>query len=203
MQPNLLPAPIKEKLRLRHRLTLWVQGTVAVGVLGIAACVVANVLLSDLDAPVREELQQVKSVINSLEASEAAAFRQIELVTHELGVAEDIAGQPDWSILLGVLAAGLTEGAYLETLTTSLVENDEELEVPPPGNTATGPYRVTVTGVSLMQGDATRYALFLEQCRLFDSVRLVATQPRPDVSERAVGFEIMCEIGHIEEGASQ
>ncbi|RNC81334.1 MAG: hypothetical protein ED559_05955 [Phycisphaera sp.] len=203
MQPNLLPAPIKERLRLRQRFALWVQGTVAISLLGIAVCVVANVLLSDMDTPVREELHQVKSVINRLEASEAAAIRQIELVTHELGVAEDIVGQPDWSILFGVLAAGLTDGAYLETLTTSLVEDDEGLEVPPPGNTATGPYRVTVTGVSLLQGDATRYALFLEQCRLFDSVRLVATLPRPDVSERAVGFEIMCEIGHIEEEASQ
>lgn len=203
MQPNLLPTPIKERFRLRKRLTLWVQATVATGLLGIGVCVVANFLLSDMDTPVREELQHVKSVINRLEASEAAAIRQIELVSHELGVAEDIVGQPDWSILLGVLAAGLTEGAYLETLTTSLVEENEDLEVPPPDNTATGPYRVTVTGVSLLQGDATRYALFLEQCRLFDSVRLVATQPRPDISERAVGFEIMCEIGHIELEASQ
>ena len=202
MQPNLLPAPVKEQIRIRHRLTIWVQGTVLVAVLGIAACIVANVLLRDMDTPVREELHQVQSVINRLEASEAAAFRQIESVTHELGVAEDIAGQPDWSILLGVLAAGLTDGAYLETLTTSIVEDDAELQVPPPGNAASGPYIVTVTGVSLLQGDATKYALFLEECRLFDSVRLVATQPRPDVSNRAVGFEILCEIGHIEEEAS-
>ncbi|GAB5495144.1 MAG: hypothetical protein Phyf2KO_02240 [Phycisphaerales bacterium] len=202
MQPNLLPASVKEQIRIRHRLTIWVQGTVLVAVLGIAACIVANVLLRDMDTPVREELHQVQSVINRLEASEAAAFRQIESVTHELGVAEDIAGQPDWSILLGVLAAGLTDGAYLETLTTSIVEDDAELVVPPPGNAASGPYIVTVTGVSLLQGDATKYALFLEECRLFDSVRLVATQPRPDVSNRAVGFEILCEIGDIEEEAS-
>jgi len=203
MEPNLLPAPIKERVQVRHRLTVWIQSNIVLAILGVVACVVAGVLLRDMDEPVREELQQVKSVINRLEASEAAAFRQIETVTHELGVAEDIAGQPDWSILLGVLAAGLTDGAYLETLTTSIIEHDSGLDVPPPGNTAMGPYRVTVTGVSLLQGDATRYALFLEQCRLFDSVRLVATQPRPDVNERAVGFEILCEIGYIEKESSQ
>lgn len=197
MELNLLPAPVKERHQLRRRFVLWIKAVVLLFTVGVVACLVAGVTLRDMDVPVRDELEQVKSMINKLEASEAAAARQIETVSQELNVAEDIAGQPDWSILLGVLAAGLNDGAYLETVTTRLVLEDETLKVPPPSNAASGPYRLTVTGVSLMQGDATRYALYLEECRLFDSVRLVATMPRPDVQDRAVGFEIVCEIGEI------
>jgi hypothetical protein len=196
MQTNLLPAPMKMRMKLRKRAVLWGRGVGALLVVGTVVCVVANMLLRDMDTPLREELQQVMSVMNQLDASEAAAWKQIEKVTHELGVAEDIAGQPKWSIMLGVLAAGLRDGVYLETVTTTLVR-DNPLELPPPNNAASGPYRVTLSGVSLFQGDANRYALFLEECRLFDSVRLVATNPRPDVSISAVGFEIACEIGFI------
>ena len=191
---NLLPEPHKLRMKVRRRVTRWGQGVGVLLFVGVAACVVANMLLRDMDTPLREELQQVNSVINQLDASEAAAWKQIERVTHELGVAEDIAGQPKWSILLGVLAAGLNDGVYLESVTTAIVR-DDPAELPPPNNAAAGPYSVSLTGVSVLQGDATRYALFLEECRLFNSVRLVATNPRPDVSETAVGFEIACEIG--------
>ena len=195
-QPNMLPLPIKERAAQRRRLILWLKGVAAAAVCGVVGCVVAGAYLGDLESPVRDELDSVRSVINKLEASEAAAWARIETVTHELGVAEDIAGQPNWSVLLGVLAAGLNDGAYLEQIETSLVL-DGAIDVAPPSKAASGPYRVKVTGISLMQGDATRYALYLENCRLFDSVRLVGTQPRPDVDKNAVGFEISCVIGQI------
>lgn len=198
IQPNLLPASVKDRMIQRRRLVVWIKGTGALAVLGVVVCVVAGVYLGDLDAPVRKELQSVQSVINQLEASEASAIARIATVTHELGVAEDIAGQPNWSVLLGVLAAGLNEGAYLERIQTGLVL-EPDVQIAPPSKAASGPYRVTITGISLLQGDATRYALYLEQCRLFDSVRLVATRPRPDVDSQAVGFEIACVIGRIEE----
>lgn len=196
--PNLLPASIKDQMIQRRRLLIWIRSAGALAVLGVIACVVAGVYLGDLDTPVREELRSVQSVINQLEASEASALARIATVTHELGVAEDIAGQPNWSVLLGVLAAGLNEGAYLERIETALVLAPD-VQIAPPSKAASGPYRVRITGISLLQGDATRYALYLEQCRLFDSVRLVATRPRPDVDAQAVGFEIACVIGTIEE----
>ena len=120
-QPNMLPLPIKERAAQRRRLILWLKGVAAAAVCGVVGCVVAGAYLGDLESPVRDELDSVRSVINKLEASEAAAWARIETVTHELGVAEDIAGQPNWSVLLGVLAAGLNDGAYLEQIETSLV----------------------------------------------------------------------------------
>ncbi|MFI4872278.1 MAG: hypothetical protein ACIAQ0_00250 [Phycisphaerales bacterium JB058] len=197
-QPNLLPQSIKVKVAQRRRLIVWLKSVAVVAVFGVVGCVVAGAYLGDLKSPVRDELDSVRSVINKLEASEAAAWTRIETVTHELGVAEDIAGQPNWNVLLGVLAAGLNDGAYLEQIETSLVM-DEGVDVAPPSRAASGPYRVRVTGISLMQGDATRYALYLENCRLFDSVRMVGTLPRPDVDPNAVGFEILCTIGTVEE----
>lgn len=198
---NLLPTPIKVRLHQRRRLTFWVKGAGALAAIGILVSLGAGVYLSDLDTPVRDELNTVQAMINKLEASEAAALQQITTVTHELVVAEDIAGQPNWSVLLSVLAAGLDEGAYLERIDTALVM-DAGVTIAPPTKAASGPYRVTVSGISLVQADATKYALFLEQCGLFDSVRLVATRPRPDVDASAVGFEILCAIGHIPEKAS-
>ncbi len=197
-QPNLLPESIKVKALERRRLVLWLKGVAVIAVFGVVGCVVAGAYLGDLDSPVREELDTVRSVINKLEASEASAWARIETVTHELGVVEDIAGQPNWSVLLEILAAGLNEGAYLKQIDTSLILQ-EDTKISPPSKAASGPYRVRVTGTSLVQGDATRYALYLEQCHLFDSVRLVGTQPRPDVAKDAIGFEILCVIGKIEE----
>ncbi len=196
--PNLLPKPIKERLIQKRRLMLWLRSAGIVCALGIMGCVAAGVYLGDMDAPVRERLLEVNSVINQLDASEAAAWTRIETVTHELGVAEDIAGQPDWRILLDVIAAGLSDGDYLEQIQTALVL-DRDQKVAPPSKAASGPYRVTIRGVTMLQGDATRYAVYLEKCRLFDSVRLVATLPRPDIDGSAVGFEIACEIGIIAE----
>lgn len=200
-QINLLPVSIKNRILQRRRLTRWVKGVGALAVLGVFACVGAGVYLGDLDTPVRDELNSVQSMINKLEASEAAAWQRIAVVTHELGVAEDIAGQPNWSVLLSVLAAGLDEGAYLERIDTAIVL-DDGVTISPPSKAATGPYSVTVSGISLVQADATKYALYLERCGLFDSVRLVATRPRPDVDASAVGFEISCAIGHIPEKPS-
>lgn len=196
--PNLLPQPIKQRLVEKRRIYHWTQGCVLLILIGVVSCVVAGVFLRDMDSPVREELQSVKSVINQLEASEAAALQRIETVTHELGVAEDIAGQPNWSVLLGVLAAGLSDGMYVERVETAIVL-EPGIKIAPPAGAASGPYRVTLRGVSLMQGDVARYAVYLEECRLFDAVRLIATQPRPDLDNRAVGFEIACDIGRIEE----
>ncbi len=197
-QPNLLPQPIKERIVRKRRLGLWLRVVGSFGFLGVAGCVVAGFYLGDMNAPVREQLLEVRSIITQLEASEAAAWSRIATGTHELGVAEDIAGQPDWRILLDVLAAGLTDGDYLEQVQTALVLGRDQ-KVAPPSAAAAGPYRVTVRGVTLLQGDATRYAVYLEGCKLFDSVRLVATQPRPDINSRAVGFEIICEIGLVAE----
>ena len=196
--PNLLPAAVKERFAQRRRLVLWLKCVAVVAVFGIVGCIVVGAYLGDLESPVKEELDTVRSVINKLEASEAAAWSRIETVTHELGVAEDIAGQPNWSVLLGVLAAGLNDGAYLEQIETTLVLEDN-VDIAPPTKAASGPYKIRVTGISLVQGDATMYALYLEQCKLFDSVRLVGTLPRPDVAKNAVGFEITCVIGNVEE----
>lgn len=192
--PNLLPSTFKQRIKERHRIRQWGRVAFTVAFVGVVACVAAGVYLRDMDSPVREELQGMQSVINKLEASEAAAWASIEKVSHELGVAEDIAGQPDWSVLLGVLAAGLTEGTYLERIDTS-IKMEPGTKISPPATTASGPYTVTIRGVSYLQGDVARYAVYLEQCRLFDSVRLITTQPRPDLESRAVGFEIACEIG--------
>jgi len=191
---NLLPETVKYDYQMSHRRNLWLSGVSMFGVVCALGWIVAGLILGGMDEPVRDELEKIKAELNQVEASKAAIDQRSSVVSRELGVAEDIAGQPDWSVLLDVLAAGLHKGSSLEQIEVGLDRGDSADGVPPSA-VAQGPYTVNLTGVAGEQREATQYALYLESSGMFDSVRLNATSPRPDIADRAVGFEIGCVIG--------
>ncbi|HED54913.1 MAG TPA: hypothetical protein ENJ00_12045 [Phycisphaerales bacterium] len=195
---NLLPAPVKYECHMARRKGMWLTGVSAFGVLCAVGWIVAGIILGGMDEPVRDELEKIRAELNRVEASKAAIATRAKLVSRELGVAEDIAGQPDWSVLLDVLASGLHENSNLEQISVTLVRESGSAGVPPSA-VASGPYSVKLAGIAGEQREATQYALYLESSGMFDSVRLNSTSPRPDVGERAVGFEISCTIGRVEE----
>ncbi len=111
---------------------------------------------------------------------------------------------PDWSLMLGLLA---------NTLGEQLVLRECRIEtLAPPGNDKPGKpdqaaaatidtlwpmrrFRLTIRGSGRSQADVSNLVLRLERMELFEEVKLVDTSLEPFLVGKAIGFRIECSLG--------
>jgi hypothetical protein len=134
-------------------------------------------------------------------AHQAIEDAQRELATAErtLKANRAVGNQPDWSLLLALLARNLGDQVVLSQC---------ELKPDVPGEAAVGaagasdqprPARggfiLKLAGYGETQPDVSRFVLNLERAGLFDQVRLVRTSSRAFLSASAIAFELECGLG--------
>lgn len=180
---NLIPLARREARRRRGRVRWWIAACTVYVALMLAGLAVAqrrapagaDRIQADLAASVaavqraHREIAQLQSEVSRLEARTRADRMVIE--------------QPDWSVLLAMLAATLGE---------EIVLNQVTLEPPEAARGGEGgpAYRLVLSGLGRTQQAVSQFALDLERYGLLDSVVLEETRRERFLAEQAVGFRI-------------
>lgn len=193
MGVNLLPGSYLQSLAARRRTSIWFRGLAVYAGVWIVAAVGAQRVMSDPALPLKSELHRRMAEANSLEASIALASTHLQSLEARASVLRDIAGQPDWSVLMRHLIAVRGEDIAFRSVRIGLVSAPQN--GPDPRMIAVGPYLVTLSGVATDQSATTRFAIELERHGLFTGVRLVGTSPVRVEGADATQFTIEGTVG--------
>jgi hypothetical protein len=154
---------------------VWLRGIAVYAGVWIVAAVGAQRVMTDPAQPLKSELSRKTAEGSSIEAAIALASTHRQSLEARASVLRDIAGQPDWSMLLRHLIAVRGDDIAFRSVRVGLVSAQQN--GPDPRMIATGPYLVTLSGVATDQSSATRFAIEIERHGLFTDVRIVGTSP--------------------------
>ncbi|MEM1071885.1 MAG: hypothetical protein AAGB48_10115 [Planctomycetota bacterium] len=187
MRVNLMPQQILDARRQHRRIQLWLRLLgLYVGLWTLVAAASHEFVAAPTDELVGER-QAVAAERESINASSELQSARLDELLSQVQIIRDVAGQPDWSILLEHLARPLGDDVGVQSVTVEAFETAGD--VPLPREMATGPFQVSILGVATTQGEAARYVLALESAELFLSLDLLSTSPTRIGQQRAVLFQ--------------
>jgi hypothetical protein len=184
---NLMPARRRDALRRRRRIQAWIA-TVCV-----YACVVgAGALWSfvaTLDFGSREQLELADLSARAKVLEEDTQAKQAEFASANATLKANLVvhQEPNWSVLMALIAAELREDAVLERFRMMQGEYKG-------GATDAPAYVVLLTGTSLSQANVFEFTLRLEGLKLFRKVTIVESRRKSIGGREVVGFDMRCEL---------
>jgi hypothetical protein len=208
---NFIPARRITAKQRRRQINRWAVtvSVYAMLLIGVYACSYAlwgggHAAIADEERKTSLRVEQAKRAISTLQG---------ELTAEEatLKANQALADQPDWSVLLVLVAGSLSDevvlnrcdlrpGQVLETAAAGSPAPGPPPSGPPspaPGAAATpGPFVLTVAGYGKTMTAVSQFVLALERLALFDQVRLIKTNREPFQSTQAVAFQIECSLGN-------
>lgn len=202
---NLIPPSILEIRGRRRRLRIWSFATAGYALV-LAGSYGAFASGHASSADTRRRITELTGQIEQERAGLATIRDRAAEAHREADAARMMAGHPDWSVLLALLASPLSADMSLETCQLSRVDQPAPpppaAGAPPAPKPASAPpqaYTVSLTGLARTQSQVTTYALTLErlgddQARLFETVTLVEAKGRRIGSADVVSFRIECRL---------
>jgi hypothetical protein len=200
---NLIPAP---RLQARHRrlqLLRCAAGCVAyAGALGVAT-VICQAVLEKSDPQVQNRLTAVGLTIDHTTRSIASTRSELDAAMSTLRASRSIAEQPDWSGLLAILASKAGDDIVLKGCLVRPREPERPAAAPDPKKPGPKPAPappsepvmiVALSGLGKSQQAISRFALRLEETRLFGRVMLLDTNRETGDRADAIGFRIECSL---------
>ncbi|MCC6682985.1 MAG: pilus assembly protein PilM [Phycisphaeraceae bacterium] len=188
---NLVPDSYRILRRRKQRSRRW-----AVAVLAYAAALVVGwgVLHHLSGGAQRATASQLTAADQRIaDADQAIQLLQPRLkdalATMEAG--RSVGDQPDWSILLQLVAGLLNDDAVLSTCRLAPTNDD----LPPDQRHLASSYTLHLEGLTRAHETVSEYVLALEDVGLFDSVKLLSTQREPWGAQTAVAFQIDLLLG--------
>ncbi len=185
---NLIPASILRARRRSARIKLWCAGLVVyaltVGVTGVW-------VRSDRVAP-RDWTADIEQVIRASDAVRAEIDkRRAELDREEAAAraAESVAGQPDWSMLLALIARAAGDSVWVET--TALKPIPGGTPDARPGSDA---LVLALSGLGESQDAVSSFAIAMENLGLFKIVRILESRRQANNGREAFAFRLECRL---------
>lgn len=209
---NLIPREYRERRVVLMRVRRWLVGSVVLSsVVGVAWAVMASRVVENRQwlagqlVSARADAEEKARLVSEAQSSHSAALRR-------LASARAVAGHPDWSVLLALLARARGEGLVLERVEVRPVVKAEPKNEPDDNGQGTGTsvasrseptYQLDIRGVAESQSLVAQYLLSLERIGLFESVRLRETKPRTIGARGVVEFGVDCAIAAGVKSAAQ
>jgi hypothetical protein len=207
---NLIPAPRMQTRRRRvHRLRCAAGCVAYAGVLGVATAV-CHAVLEKSDPQLQNRLTAVGLTIDQTSRSIASTRTELDAAQSTLRASRSIAEQPDWSALLALLASKSGDEIVLKGCAVRPREPERPAAAPDPKKP--GPKAapvppaepvmiVALSGLGKSQQAISRFALRLEETRLFGRVALLDTNREGGDRPDAIGFRIECSLDDPGAGA--
>lgn len=210
---NLIPAPRQVAKRRRVHLRRCAAMCAAWAVLLVVAAVAIRVVWGgDGDAQAGDRLAAVSDDIARTERAMAETRNQLAAAQSTLRAHEAIANQPDWSILLAVLARKIGDDVVLKGVrvhpagaSASAARTDPRrttvMAAPGAGGPggaggpiAEPPFVLEASGMAKTHAAANRFVLELEKTGLFAKVTLLDTAREPFLVGEAIAFRLECSL---------
>lgn len=200
MKPiNLIPAARRDAKRNRKHRNACVAACCAYAVLLAAAVGGVHLFLAgETGEPLSARLASAESQIERYQQQSTAARAELAAARATIEANRTVAEQPDWSILLALLAKTTGEDVVLRSV---LVAPPANAPTPAPANGKPGvpPAQPEVvlelSGVGQSQLAVSQHVLRLEQTGLFSKVTLMDTGREAYVNSHVIGFRLQCHFG--------
>ncbi len=191
---NLIPERRRETRRRLSRVRKW---AVALGAYAVSLiCVYSACFAFDRDdgGAISKEMSRTTTrfrasgeQIDELRASVAEASQQ-------LTAARSLAQNPDWSLLLAMVARDRGDEVVLDRCSLAPVDSGVVDAPPAAGQVIYQRYLLDLSGFGRSQTSVSQFVLRLEKSRLFESVRLISTRKREFIGDQAVSFRLECAL---------
>ena len=203
---NLMPTPRRQAKACRARARQWLAvGVAFVGML-VMICITCHKTWGVGPEPLADEIRQTTDRIKASGRTIAELREQLVASRWKLDTVRGVGRQPDWSVLLTLLADGLGNEVVLRSC-----ELDEILIPLERAAGRRGEPRIPVTSVSedkkkriafvlsvsgfgRSQTAVSQFVLRLERSGMFDNVRLVSTIREPFLNGKAIAFRLKCRL---------
>ncbi len=205
---NLIPAHRLLAMQRRIRVRLWLRiDSICICVL-LIICAVVMPLFDQSATSVADELVFLDKKATGMNRSISALLPELSEVKLTLDASLAMQKQPDWSVLLALLANLQGGQIVMRNVQTkpmggghvaaggSEVVSAEEISAA--GDNRSG-YKLVLGGMGKTQNAISQFVLRLEQCGLFERVRVIMTNREGFMSDHAVSFELLCTMGRGKE----
>lgn len=205
---NLIPAHRLLAMQRRIRVRLWMRiDSICICVL-LIICAVVMPLFDQSATSVADELVFLDKKATGMNRSISALLPELSEVKLTLDASRAMQKQPDWSVLLALLANLQGDQIVMRNVQTkpmggghvaaggSEVVSAEEISAA--GDNRSG-YKLVLGGMGKTQNAISQFVLRLEQCGLFERVRVIMTNREGFMSDHAVSFELLCTMGRGKE----
>jgi Tfp pilus assembly protein PilN len=199
---NLIPAVRRDAKRGRKHHKVCALACCAYALL--LGCGVAGTYLAGSSSSGGESigasLGSTNAEIDRLEKQIAAARTELTAANATIEANRTVAEQPDWSILLALLAKTTGEDVVLRSVLVAPPPNSLPLAAPTtPGKTAASPPQpeavLELTGIGQSQLAVSQHVLRLEQSGLFSKVTLLDTGRESFANTNVIAFRLQCQFG--------
>jgi hypothetical protein len=199
---NLIPARRRDAKRRRRHRNAWVTACGAYAALLACAVGMAHVVWGNAGAAeeLGGRLTAADNDIRRFERQTAEARVELAAARATIEANRTVAGQPDWSVLLALLAKTIGDDVVLRTVAIA----------PPPNSAATSAAAANGTrpaanagpdvvldlgGIGRSQLAVSQHVLRLERTGLFSKVTLLDTSREPYLNGNAIAFRLQCTFG--------
>jgi hypothetical protein len=195
---NLIPIHRRRARARRTRLRAWIilNSLVLIALLGGGA--VTYMLLASDHSPTAD-LARVKQDIEQSNKQLLIVRQQFAEAQQTMTSVKAISDQPDWSVLMAVVAKSLGDEVVLnrcelapvkeEVQPINMVTKKDVSQTP-----ASRRVLLHLSGVGHSQGQVAQFVLRLEATDLFEHVNLLHTTRQVLMGGEAVGFELDCPL---------
>lgn len=193
---NLIPQYRREARYRRRYARLWISSGLIYAIALIGLWCFAHIIWSSGSEAVAVDLARVQSDISDTENAMDELRPCLVEVQARLAASRSIGDQPDWSILLRLLASLLDDQTVLEEIKLEPVYDNAEQR----GYTSSAgyardtrsisKYALKLSGLGRSHQAVQNYVIRLEHTGLFSRVTLVDTHKKPYLSSDAVAFRI-------------
>lgn len=195
---NLIPAPRREAAAARAHLVRWAAGLAVYCVLLLAASIACSVYAGGDASALTEESRRLSARLAGPNQMVLALQRELAGAQRRLRSAQEVGKQPDWSVVMALLANIVADDLVLDMCRLDRVLRTGDQ----PGKRGSASGRrfvLTLSGLARSQAAVSSFILRLEKTGLFTRVGLVKTSRQSFLSGKAVAFEVKC---LLEEGGS-
>ena len=210
---NLIPTHRRLARQRRTHVRRCVVACAAWAVITVAVTAGSYALWPE-DPVVRDRLDRAERDMTALSTAADAARADLTAAQTTLRAARAIANQPDWSLLMALMADAVGPEIVLQGFAVAAPEPvgggvATAAPAPPPparGTRASAPPQpqqpvavrqtITIRGVGRSQLAVTQFILRLERTGLFSRVMLLDTSRETFADQPAVAFQVECALEH-------
>jgi hypothetical protein len=198
---NLIPAPRRDAKRRRAHRNVCAAACGAYALLLGCAVGLTHLLWAGGGESVQARVAAVDKDIARLERDSAAARAELSVARATIEANRTVAEQPDWSVLLALLAQTTGDDVVLRSI--SVAPPLQAAAAPSPASSAgagaakpAAPEVVLeVAGIGRTPLSVSRHVLKLEETGLFAKVVLLDHNREPYLNDNAIAFRVRCTFG--------
>ncbi len=196
---NLIPAWRLQKRSRLNRAATWATALGIYGVLLGGAYAACFALGADDGKVVLEQMRRSTERFGKSGKEIHALRASLTEASQQIAAARALAQNPDWSLLLAMVARELSDDVVLERCSLAPVDASADDKSPAAGAAKAEEvlyqrYMLDLSGFAQTQMSVSQFVLRLEKSRLFESVRMIRTQKRNFMDGQAVSFRVECAL---------